>query len=196
MSSDLVLELLSRNQGNVLTPELVVGLAQSIYAAQDQTHANRQIAAGLPTYEPDDPRGFASPRLLTNDRDRVGAWVAERVGQQSPWGGFGAIGWLDADGENLIAGAVINNLTSTNASSHVAIDGPPSKTFTKAFFDYAFNQLGLERLTGYVDEDNHAALRFDQHLGYEHEHTITAGNGKDVHMLVIWRHSCKWINTN
>ena len=186
-----VLDLLARNQGNILTPELVVGLAQSIEAA-----SSPEFTTSVPRIDPPDPQHTASPRLVTDAKHWVGDWVKDRVGQPSDWSGHNAIGWLDPSCEYLTAGAVLENVTKTNATTHVAIDsGGISRTFIEAFFDYAFNQLGLERLTGYVDADNHAALQFDTKLGYVHEHTVKSGNGNDVHMLVMWRQSCKWINT-
>jgi RimJ/RimL family protein N-acetyltransferase len=90
---------------------------------------------------------------------------------------------------------VVESITATNAFVHVAFEGKYSlrRVLIRAFFDYVFNQLGLERITGYVDADNEAALRFDTHLGFEHEHTIKSGNGGDVMMLVMWRDKCRWI---
>jgi len=186
-----ILDLLARNQGNVLTPELVVGLTQSIEGvlAEDTVHSSYSRV------EPDPPEFVEQhPRLITSNRERVARWVADEVGQSCLWPGYSAVGWLDSEKFLITAGAVLESVTSTNANCHVAVRGGMSKTFAYAFFDYAFNQLSLERLTGYVNADNHAALEFDRKLGFEHEHTIKQGNGVDVHMLVMWRQSCKWIN--
>lgn len=90
---------------------------------------------------------------------------------------------------------VLNNITVSNASMHVAIeDGARlTRTMVRACFDYPFNQLGLERLTGHVEADNEAALRFDRHLGFEEEFVIPKGNGGDVVQMVMWRDRCRWI---
>lgn len=183
------LQALWNNQGNRLTPELIIGLQAGIEAELDQP-----IASSAPTH-PVSPYQGAGPRLVIHDKERVGGWVAEQVGQRSPWGGFGAIGLEDADGE-LVAGFVLNNLTETNAHAHIAGVGKRwlTKTFLFACFDYAFNQLGLKRLTGLVAEDNFDGLRFDEHLGFEHEYTVPCANaGGAVIMLVMWKEKCRWI---
>ena len=113
---------------------------------------------------------------------------------EGDWGSFAAIGQEDKEG-NLVVGMVLEGMTSTNAFMHVAI-AAKSKLhlgMVRACFDYAFNQLGLERVTGIVRADNAEALRFDLHLGFEHEFTIPKGDGVDVHQLVLWKDRCKWI---
>lgn len=187
---DCLADILSRNQGSVLTPELIWGIVQSRQFSEPEN-----IYAGIPASQPELAAAH-DPRLIVNERNRVGDWIAERVGQHGGWGPFGAIGLLDQSGGSLVAGALLNNITPTNASSHVVIENRHGlkRVLLYAFFDYAFNQLGLERLTGHVSADNAAALRFDQHLGYEHEFTIPKGNGGDLHQLVMWRDRCRWIN--
>ena len=188
--NDPLFDLLARNQGNVLTPELIWGLSAAYTRHAALTPGTVAHMAAQ------DPVPRSDPRLLTDDRDRVGAWVAQRVGMLVPWGGFAALGHLDQAGRDLIGGVVFNNITATNANIHVALDGPLTRSFIHATFDYAFNQLDLHRLTGLVDADNAAALRFDTHLGFEYEHTIKEGNGGDVIMLVMWRDKCRWIRRN
>jgi len=183
-------DILARNQGNLLTPELVWGILRAYDESVPET-----VYAGASGVVPPEPAPHEDPRLVVNDKDRVGTWVAQRVSQLAPWGGFGAIGLLDRPGGDLVAGTVLNNITGTNATAHVAFEGRHSlkRVLLRAFFDYAFNQLDLERLTGLVDADNSDALRFDLHLGFKHEFTIPRGNGGDVHQLVMWRSDCRWL---
>lgn len=184
-------DILARNQGQVLTPELIWGIVKAQEIAEPEN-----VFAGLaPSIRPEDPHPYGDPRLVVNDRERVGEWLAQRVGQSAEWGGFGAIGLLDRPGGDLVAAGLLNNITSTNATAHVAFAGKYAlkRVLLRAFFDYAFNQLDLERLTGLVDDDNEAALRFDLHLGFEHEFTIPNGNAGNVHQLVMWRDKCRWI---
>lgn len=184
-----LVDILARNQGSVLTPELIWGVARAHELAEPGG-----VCAVSPSEVP--ATAYAQdPRLVTDDRERVGEWIAGRVGQLGGWGGFGAIGLLDEAGEELVAAGLINNITPTNATAHVAIDNRHGlkRCLIHAFFDYAFNQLGLERLTGYVSEDNPQALRFDLHLGYEHEFVIPRGNNGDVYQLVMWRDKCRWL---
>jgi RimJ/RimL family protein N-acetyltransferase len=185
-------DILYRNQGSVLTPELIHGLLVSNDVAM-----SAPIISSVPTLAVDQPE-LGDPRPLTNDRERVGKWVAGRVDQHAEWGSYVAIGLLNDAGE-LVAGVVLNDLTETNASIHVAFADRYAlkRVFIYAVFDFAFRQLGLKRLTGYVEADNTDALTFDQHLGFELEHTIHDGSAKgDVHMLVMWASKCRWLRGN
>jgi RimJ/RimL family protein N-acetyltransferase len=180
--------ILQRNQGQVLTPELISGVMNSYeftrHGAVDSMIPTREMA----------PPNYDGPFLVANDRERVAEWVRKRIGMLGEWGSYAAIGQEDAEG-NLVVGMVLEGMTATNAFMHVAISDKAKlhKSMVRACFDYAFNQLDLERVTGLVDADNEAALRFDQHLGFEHEFTIPNGNGGDVIQLVLWRDRCRWI---
>jgi RimJ/RimL family protein N-acetyltransferase len=185
-----LLDILARNQGQVLTPELIAGILHSFdLALPEQVYSVMPIRS-VPCYT-----GTADPRLIYADRERVGAWVAQRVGMESQWGSFAALGLLDRPGGELVAGTVLSDITATNACAHVAFEGKHAlkRVLLHAFFDYAFNQLDLHRLTGLVDADNHAALQFDQHLGFEYEFTIRDGNAGDIIQLVMWRETCRWL---
>lgn len=185
-------DILTRNLGSRLTPELAAGIIHGYESAVPDA-----LCTAVATRPSPPPDGTADPRLVVDDKAGVGLWVAQRLGLSSrPWGGgFNAIGWLDAPGGRLVAGVIIEGVTATNAFMHVAFSGRYAlkRTLIHATFDYVFNQLALERVTGWVDADNAAALRFDRHLGFEHEFTIPRGNGGDVHQLVMWRDRCRWI---
>lgn len=180
--------ILARNQGNVLTAELAVGIAQAYDRA-----AHAPVFSSLPTRE------FAPPYyqgdcLVCDDRERVGEWVARKIGRLGRWGEFAAIGQEDKAGE-LVAGMVLEALTSNNSMVHFAIaDGARlRREFIYSCMDYAFNQLDLERLTAHVSADNEAALRFDLHFGFEQEFLIPKGDVCDVHQLVLWRDRCRFL---
>ena len=182
---------LQRNQGNVLTPELTTGLL----AALDAEMAD-SLYSSVPQRVVDYPQCEDS-RLVLSEHEWVCGWVAERVGNEA---GFHqnacAIGLLGADG-NLVAGVVFENITGANAFVHVAFANrwAMKRVLMHAFYDYAFRQLGLKRLTGYVEASNVDALRFDQHLGFQIEHTIKDGSDQgDVHMLVLWPENWRWAN--
>ena len=185
----IVRQILDRNAGSVLTPELISG----IVAALDLAYPD-SVFSSVPV-RPTEWPVVNDPRLCT-DRAMVGDWVAQRTGHFGDWGNHGAIGLYSPDGSRLVAGCVINNITETNAYPHVACVGKHAfkRVFFHAVFDYAFRQLDLERLTATVDEDNTAALRFDEHMGFEREHVIKNGNAGDVIMLVMWRDRCRWLN--
>ncbi|MCK7581118.1 MAG: GNAT family N-acetyltransferase [Chromatiales bacterium] len=184
-------DILTRNLGSRLTPELAAGIIHGYESAVPDA-----LCTAVATRPSAPPSGTASPRLVVDDKESVGLWVARRLGMSAArWGEFNAIGWLDRPGGSLVAGVVVEGVTATNAFMHVAFSGRYAlkRGLIYATFDYVFNQLGLERVTGVVDAGNAAALRFDQHLGFEPEFVIPRGNGGDVVQLVMWRDRCRWI---
>lgn len=134
-------------------------------------------------------------RLVFDDKERVGRWVAEKVGHVGSWGEFFAIGAEDSHGE-LVAGIVFNNYNYANATSHIAI-GKPTKDMIPLFraaSHYAFKQCGLKRLTGMVPMNEPATIAFDKHLGYEEEFIMKdAAPSGDMMVLVLWPHNCRWL---
>jgi RimJ/RimL family protein N-acetyltransferase len=127
-------------------------------------------------------------RLIFDDKERVGAWVAEQVGQTAPWGGYYAMG-VEMNGE-ITAGFVFNNFNDSNATCHIAVSRG-SKAFLELLdhgWNYAFNVCKLRRLTGMVDADNVKALHLDKKIGFVEEAVMKqAGTGGiDLILLVLW----------
>lgn len=131
---------------------------------------------------------MSASRLIFDDKERVGSWVAERVGFFSPWGGYYAMG-AELNGE-LVSGVVVQSWTSTNAVAHLAVS-KPTKTMSELFdhtIAYVFGQLGLRRLTAFVDADNEKSLKLTDHLGFVDEAVMKAAGdgGVDIHVRVLW----------
>jgi L-amino acid N-acyltransferase YncA len=131
---------------------------------------------------------MVASRLVFDDKERVGAWVAEQVEQTASWGDFYAMG-VERDGE-LVCGVVFNNFNDSNATCHIAVT-----QMTKAFSEllnhaaaYAFVQCKLRRLTGLVESGNEKALRLDKHIGFVEEAVMkqAGAKGQDVIVLVLW----------
>ena len=61
-------------------------------------------------------------RFIFDEKERVGSWVAERVGQLASWGDYYAMG-AELDGE-LVSGVVYNNVGASNATCHIAVSKP------------------------------------------------------------------------
>lgn len=136
-----------------------------------------------------------STRLVFDEKDRVGQWVAEQTEQSAGWGSFYAMG-VELHGE-IVAGIVVNNYNGTNATCHIAVK-KPTKAFVKLLehvADYAFNQCKLKRLTGMVPSNKPDVLKFDKHLGWEEEFVMKCGapDGYDMHVLVMWPEKCRWL---
>lgn len=136
-------------------------------------------------------------RIVHDDRERVGEWVAERIGIKESWGEwFQALG-LERDGE-LVAGVVYNFYSVGNdIAMHVASDGSRrwmTKSFLRAVFHYPFVKLGVRRVTGYVPASNEAAQTFDEHIGFVREGVMReAAHGEDVIVYGMLRSECKYV---
>jgi RimJ/RimL family protein N-acetyltransferase len=59
------------------------------------------------------------------------------------------------------------------------------------------HQLGVNRVSGYVNASNAAARRLDEHLGFKPEAVLTgaATDGGDVILYVMWRKDCKYVDS-
>lgn len=104
---------------------------------------------------------------------------------------------LERDGE-LVAGAIYEGINQHNAWVHLA--GKPgrqwmTREFLRYGFYYPFVELGLSRLSGYVNESNLEARRLDEHLGYREEARLkgAAPDGGDVIIYVMWRDECRFL---
>jgi hypothetical protein len=132
--------------------------------------------------------------LVLDQKERVGAWVAQKVGQSSDWGSFYAMG-VEQNGE-IVAGIVMNNFNGANATCHIAVD-KPSKAMIKLFQEfcnYAFNFCKLKRITGMVPSNEPHIIAFDKHLGFEEEFVMKDGApGADMHVLVMRPDTCRWL---
>lgn len=131
---------------------------------------------------------MSSSRLIFDDKERVGSWVAERVQFLAPLGGYYAMG-AELKGE-LVSGVIIQSWTSHNGIGHLAVS-KPTKLLSELFDHtvvYVFSQLGLKRLTVFVDADNEKSLKLTSHLGFVDEAVLKeAGDGGvDIHVRVLW----------
>jgi RimJ/RimL family protein N-acetyltransferase len=131
---------------------------------------------------------MSESRLIFDDKERVGDWVAEQVGQRCTWGDYYAMG-AEVNGE-LVSGIVFNGFNESNATCHIACS-KPNKLFLELLdhgFVYAFKTCGLRRLTGLVEADNDKALKLDKHIGFEEEAVLkqAGSEGQDIQILVLW----------
>ncbi len=185
--------LLWRNQGQVLTPELIVGLQ----ACYDEAMVTGEPPIPVPgDWLPAPNLRPSSKTLVLDQHERVAQWVAERTGCSThAWAGFGCLG-LEENGE-LVAGVVMESYTGRNANVHVAGVGRNwlNKNMLLTCFIYCFNYLGLKRLTGLVPASNKEALAFDLHLGFKHEFTMIDGaKDGDLEVLVMRREDCRFLS--
>ncbi len=133
--------------------------------------------------------------LLFDQKERVGAWVAQQVGQDTGWGDFYAMG-VEMNGQ-VVAGVVFNNYNAVNATAHIAIATPckAAVELIRHACRYAFLDCGLKRLTGMVPVSEPKTILFDMKLGFEPEFVMrsAAFDGGDLQVLVMWPDKCRWI---
>ena len=62
-------------------------------------------------------------------------------------------------------------------------------------FDYPFNQLGVRKILGLVPESNAAAKRFDEHVGFELEATLSEAHPTgNLLVYSMTREKCRWLS--
>ena len=184
--------LLWRNQGQVLTPELIVGI---------QANFDECLATGEPPlpvhghWEAAPNLRPSSKTLVLDQHERVAQWVAEQTHcSEHAWAGYVCVG-LEDNGE-LVAGVVMESFTGQSANLHVAGVGRNwvNRNLIQTCFLYCFKYLGLKRITGLVPSSNQAALDFDYHLGFRHEFTMRDGaKDGDMEVLVMRPEDCKYL---
>lgn len=133
-------------------------------------------------------------RLITNERQRVSAWVAQRM-DCDPWDAA-ALG-LERDGE-LVAGVVLADyVENARGSLHCAGVGKYwlTRQFLHAVFDWCFVQLGLKVLVNQVSASNADSLRFTKHIGFTELARIPkAWDGEsDLVLFELRPENCRWL---
>jgi RimJ/RimL family protein N-acetyltransferase len=128
--------------------------------------------------------------------ERVRNWVAARVDEDRFHETDTAIG-LEENGE-LIAGVVYNMYTGPSISMHVAaVVGKRwlTRDFLYRVFAYPFIQLGCNRVTGLVREDNLQAQKFDEHIGFVREGLMRGAcdDGQNMILYGMLRKECRWL---
>lgn len=186
-------EILWRNQGQVLTPELIVGL-QACYDEVMVTGEPPLPVTG--NWRPAPHLRPSRKTLVLDQHARVAQWVAEQAGCSAhAWAGYVCLGLEDETGM-LVAGIVLESFTGRSANMHVAGVGKNwvNRNLIMTCFLYAFDHLGLKRITGLVPASNAAALAFDLHLGFKLEHTLIDGaKDGDLHILGMRREDCRYL---
>ena len=121
-------------------------------------------------------------------------WVSEKTGIIVHDKSIG-IGYVQD--RIIIAGVSFEGYMPNSIIGHQRIDKPAPKGFWVACADYAYNKLGVKRITGLVDASNEKAIKINYKLGYELEATLkqAGSDGGDLLIMVMWRENCnilKW----
>jgi RimJ/RimL family protein N-acetyltransferase len=128
-------------------------------------------------------------RVVYEEDVRVGAWLDAQMGYSN--GAVKASIGYERDGE-LVAGVVFDNGTDNNVFAHIAStaeDGVPLDLL-RACYVYAFVQLGLQRVSLLVREDNLRCLHFIHKWGATLECRLArATKACDQLIYVLWRNA-------
>jgi len=126
---------------------------------------------------------------------RIAQFVAEQLGHKEGFARFQAIG-IEGDGE-IIAGATYDYYNGACLNMHIASKGKHWITREALHFAfwYPFVQLGVKRINGFIPASRKEAIRFAEHLGFVHEHTLKHG-APDCDMLLyrMLKDECRWLN--
>lgn len=135
------------------------------------------------------------PTRIISNPIRVFEFITRTMPMQ-PCGGMKGLG-LERDGE-LIAGVLYEGFNGRNVWMHVAAE-PGKKWMTRDYlrycFHYPFNEMGVDRVSGYVSASNADARRLDEHLGFKQEAVLAgaASDGGDVLIYVMRRGDCRFL---
>lgn len=133
-------------------------------------------------------------QIVTGQNRRVADFVAAKIGNGNTFANYAAVG-LEKDGE-LIAGVVYSEYNGSNVFMHVGATG--KRWLTREYlwfcFYYPFEQMGVKRITGVVEEGNIAARMFDEHLGFQLETRLQdAGRSGDLLIYRMFKDECKFL---
>lgn len=131
---------------------------------------------------------------LSDNKDLIGPWVFNQVNKAWAPEGREALGLVR--GEEVLAGVVFEDCTLKSVVAHLAIrhKNVPFRKLIYGTFYYAFIDLGVDKVLGFVNSANKAALKTDLRLGFRPE-AIVEGvfpNG-DLVIMVMNRSDCRWI---
>jgi len=128
--------------------------------------------------------------IITQPKELIGQWVAQKQGRPEPWGNYTAIGLVEHD--RLMAGVIYNNFGGAGVCAHISADRI-TRPFLFAIFDYPFNQLNKRRITALVAKRNRRARRFVQKLGFNFEGNMRHALADDDMLIFgLLKEDCRW----
>lgn len=133
---------------------------------------------------------------IVSNPARVWEFLNQLGVMHSMVGGMKGLG-LERDGE-LVAGVIYEGFNGRNVWMHVgSVPGRRwlVREYLRYCFEYPFNEMGVDRVSGYVESSNADARKFDEHLGFREEARLAgaAKDGSDVILYVMWRDECRFL---
>lgn len=123
---------------------------------------------------------FAEKELDTEIDPETSAWMTR----------------LNADG-SISAVVVFRNFSESNCEMLIASDGRSrwaTREFIGTCYRYAFNQMGVDRVTVIIERDNEKSIRLCRRIGHLVEGILRKwSEGKDAVIMGMTREECKWL---
>lgn len=123
----------------------------------------------------------------------IGNWVSERAsntGEIGFSGAYEAIGVID--GNEIIAGFVFHDWNPVYKTIHITLAAHTPRWGTRRNIEgilrYPFVELGVQRITVTINENNHASLRLAEGVGFKREAVLekAAGDYGDIILLRLF----------
>lgn len=107
-----------------------------------------------------------------------------------------AVGIGQLRGSELVAGVVYDNYNGNNVVGAITVSAPPTRQFWYAVFSYAFETLGCNRITAYVEEENTKSHNLMRRLGLVEEGKLekAGADGSDITIYCFWKKDCRMLN--
>lgn len=97
----------------------------------------------------------------------------------------------------IVAGVAYEKFNGRNVFMHHAIEGRITRQYLWTVFDYPFNQLKVERVTGTIPAENFKSRNFAERVGFKIEVVLKdAHPSGDILYYVGRRRDFRWINEN
>lgn len=138
-------------------------------------------------------------KLVIDDK-KVSAYIANAIGCPEGFGPGHSIGSVDDKG-NPLGGFYYEANNGQNCFAHAAGEHG-SRWLTRQLMLlavlYPFKQLGVERITAWVEASNIASRRLVEHIGFTEETRLAgaARDGGNVIIYVLWRKDCRFLEAD
>lgn len=98
------------------------------------------------------------------------------------------------DGE-LVAVATFDHWNGVSMQFNIWIGKKPSAEWSRAIFEYPFDQIGVKKLIGNIFSSNAKSINLAEHSGFELEATIKDMHPKgDMLIYTMTREQCSVLN--
>lgn len=132
-------------------------------------------------------------RVIDSEHERVGRWLAAKT--DGEWREGATCVGLERDGR-IVAAVMYDQFNGASVCMHVAAEGKHwlNRDFLWFAFYYPFVQMGVSVVIGLVAKENHAACKFDEHLGFQLKAEIPEAHPSGALRIYTMRKpDCRWL---